>query len=38
MAALSERPEWREDALVERFASEIRPQLSDEELRIDRCW
>jgi hypothetical protein len=35
MAALSGRPEWREDALVERFASEIRPQLSDEELRIE---
>ena len=35
MAALSERPEWREDALVERFASEIRPQLSEEELRIE---
>lgn len=35
MAALSERPEWREDTLVERFASEIRPQLSEEELRIE---
>jgi hypothetical protein len=35
MAALAERPEWREDALVERFASEIRPQLSEEELRIE---
>lgn len=35
MAALGERPEWREDALVERFASEIRPQLREEELRIE---
>lgn len=34
MAALAERPEWREDALVERFAREIRPQLSDGELGI----
>jgi hypothetical protein len=29
MATLAERPEWREDAVVERFAREIRPQLSD---------
>jgi hypothetical protein len=29
MAALAERPEWREDAVVERFAREIRPQLDD---------
>ncbi|SDZ26063.1 hypothetical protein SAMN04487939_1285 [Lysobacter sp. yr284] len=35
MAALAERAEWREDALVERFAREIRPQLSGEELRIE---
>jgi hypothetical protein len=35
MAALSERPEWREDALVERFAREIRPQLADAELGIE---
>ncbi|HKN79398.1 MAG TPA: UDP-N-acetyl-alpha-D-muramoyl-L-alanyl-L-glutamate epimerase [Lysobacter sp.] len=35
MAALSVRPEWREDALVERFAREIRPQLDDAELRIE---
>ena len=34
MAALAERPEWREDALVERFAREIRPQLDAGELRI----
>lgn len=35
MAALAERAEWREDALVERFAREIRPQLVGEELRIE---
>lgn len=35
MAALADRPEWREDALVERFAREIRPQLVAEELRIE---
>ncbi|MEH6418988.1 UDP-N-acetyl-alpha-D-muramoyl-L-alanyl-L-glutamate epimerase [Pseudomonas sp. CGJS7] len=35
MAALAERPEWREDALVERFAREIRPQLASEDLRIE---
>jgi hypothetical protein len=35
MAALGSRPEWREDALVERFAREIRPQLNDAELRIE---
>lgn len=35
MAALAERPEWREDALVERFAREIRPQLDASELRIE---
>ncbi|ROU07232.1 UDP-N-acetyl-alpha-D-muramoyl-L-alanyl-L-glutamate epimerase [Lysobacter enzymogenes] len=35
MAALAERAEWREDALVERFAREIRPQLAGEELRIE---
>lgn len=34
MAALAERPEWREDALVERFARVIRPQLDADELRI----
>ena len=34
MAALAQRPEWREDALVERFAREIRPQWSDGELGI----
>jgi len=35
MAALVERPEWREDALVERFAREIQPQLDAVELRIE---
>ncbi|MBU8976516.1 endonuclease domain-containing protein [Lysobacter sp. MMG2] len=35
MAALAERPEWREDALVDRFAREIRPQLDAAELRIE---
>src|SRR6478672_1547754 len=32
MAALAQRPEWREDALVERFAREIRPQVDAHEL------
>ena len=35
MAALAERPEWREDALVERFARQIRPQLDAGDLRIE---
>ncbi|WP_460714103.1 UDP-N-acetyl-alpha-D-muramoyl-L-alanyl-L-glutamate epimerase [Lysobacter terrae] len=35
MAALSSRPEWREDALVERFAREIQPQLDAGELRVE---
>jgi len=35
MAALTARPEWREDALVERFATEIRPQLDAGDLRIE---
>jgi len=34
MAALAQRPEWREDALVQRFAREIRPQLDTSELEI----
>lgn len=34
MAALAGRPEWREDALVERFVREIRPQLDAGELAI----
>lgn len=35
MAALAERPEWREDEIVERFAREIRPLLLDAELPIE---
>ena len=35
MAALAARPEWREDALVKRFAREILPQLGADELRIE---
>lgn len=35
MAALAERPEWREDALVERFAREIRPLLDAGDLGIE---
>lgn len=35
MASLTARPEWREDALVERFAREIQPQLDEAELRVD---
>jgi UDP-N-acetyl-alpha-D-muramoyl-L-alanyl-L-glutamate epimerase len=34
MAALAERPEWREDEIVERFAREIRPHLAADELPI----
>ena len=35
MAALAQRPEWREDALVARFARDIAPQLHAEDLRIE---
>ena len=35
MAALTTRPEWREDALVERFAREIQPQLDAAGLHIE---
>jgi len=35
MQALTTRPEWREDALVERFAHEIRPQLDGSELGVE---
>jgi hypothetical protein len=35
MAALAARPEWREDALVKRFAREIAPQLAVGDLRIE---
>ncbi|MEO8365792.1 MAG: UDP-N-acetyl-alpha-D-muramoyl-L-alanyl-L-glutamate epimerase [Pseudoxanthomonas sp.] len=34
MATLAMRPEWKEDALVERFIREIQPQLVDSELRV----
>jgi len=35
MNALATRPEWREDALVERFAQDILPQLDSADLRIE---
>ncbi|WP_425489357.1 UDP-N-acetyl-alpha-D-muramoyl-L-alanyl-L-glutamate epimerase [Cognatilysobacter bugurensis] len=35
MAALAQRPEWREDAIVERFAREIRTQLDATALGIE---
>ena len=35
MNALATRPEWREDALVERFAREIRPQLDALDLSVE---
>ena len=35
MAALATRPEWREDAIVARFAREIAPQLGADEAPID---
>ncbi len=34
MAALSARPEWREDAIVARFAREIAPQLGEGEVDV----
>ncbi|HST28564.1 MAG TPA: UDP-N-acetyl-alpha-D-muramoyl-L-alanyl-L-glutamate epimerase [Rudaea sp.] len=34
MQALTQRPEWREDALVARFAEEIAPQLDVRELAL----
>ncbi|VXB47605.1 conserved hypothetical protein [Luteimonas sp. 9C] len=34
MAALAKRPEWREDAVVARFAREIAPQLDTHELDV----
>ncbi|MDQ3494042.1 MAG: endonuclease domain-containing protein [Pseudomonadota bacterium] len=34
MAALAARPEWREDAIVQRFAREILPQLDSDALAI----
>jgi hypothetical protein len=35
MYALSQRPEWQEDALVARFRSEILPQLDSAELALE---
>lgn len=35
MAALAQRAEWREDALVARFAEEIAPQLDRDEATLD---
>ncbi len=35
MAALAQRPEWREDAVVKRFAQEIAPQLDAAELSVE---
>lgn len=35
MAALAQRPEWREDALVARFAREIAPQLAGDDLALE---
>ena len=35
MAALAQRPEWREDAVVKRFAHEIAPQLDASELGVE---
>jgi len=35
MQALTQRPEWREDALVARFADEIAPQLNLGELALE---
>ncbi len=34
MTALAQRPEWREDAIVERFAREIQPQLDGGEVGV----
>jgi hypothetical protein len=35
MYALSQRPEWQEDALVARFRSEILPQLDVAQLALE---
>ncbi len=35
LAELARRAEWREDAIVERFAHEVFPQLGDSDLSID---
>lgn len=34
MAALAQRPDWREDAVVQRFARQIAPQLDADELAL----
>lgn len=34
MAALAARPEWSEDTIVKRFASEVQPQLGDDETSV----
>ena len=36
LAALAARPEWREDAIVERFAREIAPQLDGADADVTR--
>ncbi len=35
MAALAQRPEWREDDIVRRFAREVAPQLDETTLSVD---
>ncbi|MGY0505339.1 UDP-N-acetyl-alpha-D-muramoyl-L-alanyl-L-glutamate epimerase [Luteimonas sp. e5] len=35
MAALAQRPEWREDAVVQRFIREVQPQLDADDLSLD---
>ncbi|MBZ0087434.1 MAG: endonuclease domain-containing protein [Thermomonas sp.] len=35
MAALAQRPEWREDAVIKRFAKVIAPQLDPAELAVE---
>ena len=35
MAALATRPDWQEDALVQRFCNEILPQLDADELALE---
>jgi hypothetical protein len=35
LAALAQRPDWREDALVRRFAHDILPQLDPAQLEMD---
>jgi hypothetical protein len=35
MAALAQRPDWREDAVVQRFTRQIAPQLDADELALE---